>query len=446
MRAAERRRQEAVLALLVLAAYAASLSAPVFYDDAVHVLRHPLNAAPLGATLRALVSRDYFALAAERTCQPFVTLLHRLLWDAPRAYRLLGFALHAFNAALVLRVGRRLVAPRAAFLGAALFALYPPLADAVFFSSFKGHLIACAFSLLTLDAWLEGKTWRVAAFYALALLSKESGMAAAGLCALAWACLGRPRMRAAWAALAAETALYLSYRFAWLHPPPAFPETFARPVLASLAWALRTLVWPWPQCLERALAGGPWVWTTVAAFAAAAWALRARPQRLLLLLAAAAAYGPFLHLVAFANVSPVADRYLYLPAAAFFLLAADLLPAPACAAVLLAFGVSTARRAALYRDPHALFAQTAACAPANPRARFLFGASCLERGENERAEEQLRAGLALRESAGFHALLGEALWREGRKDEAREHFLRARALDPGWAARFPEQARRLEPR
>ncbi|MDD5302865.1 MAG: tetratricopeptide repeat protein, partial [Elusimicrobia bacterium] len=218
---------------------------------------------------------------------------------------------------------------------------------------------------------------------------------------------------------------------------------------ASLAWYLRMLVWPWPLCLDRTLVQGAWVWAALPGYAGAAWALRRRPRELWLLLWIVAASAPFLHFIAFANFSPVADRYLYLPVAGFCLLLAQLSGRSGLGALCAVFTVwsgVTAARNGLYRSERAIFAQTSACAPSNPRAQSLYGLACLRDGDPAGGEEAFRNALRLRESAGAHTLLGESLFQQGKFPEALGHYRRARDLDPEWAVHYPGAAERLRSR
>ncbi|MEQ1919485.1 MAG: tetratricopeptide repeat protein [Elusimicrobiota bacterium] len=448
----------ALLALVCALLYGMTLAAPLIYDDVTNVRDNPLWAFSGFQMLVAALSRDYFALTLERTYQPLVTLFHFVTHDNPLVYRVTGLLLHAFNGWLVLRVGLRLGQERrAALLAALLFCAYPASTEAVNISSFKGHLLGFSFGLLALEAWLvylEKGTARilavVAALYGAALFSKETSLAAGLLCAAAWLCLNRRRERlAGMAVLAGVSAAYLAWRFLWLRPAAGFTEVFRYSPPASLAWYLRMLVWPWPLCLERAVGPGAWTWAALAGYAAGIWMLRRRPRELWLAAWIGLALTPFLHFIAFANFSPVADRYLYLPVAGFCLLLAQLSKRSALAALcglLAVWGGVTARRNGLYRSERSIFEQTSACAPSNPRAQSLYGLACLRDGDPAAGEAAFRRVLRLRESAGAHTLLGEALFQQGKVDDARGHYRRALALDPEWAAHYPGAADRLKNR
>lgn len=444
-----------VLTLACALLYGMTLAAPLIYDDVANVRDNPLWTLSALQIFAAAFSRDYFAMTLERTYQPLVTLFHFITHDSPLVYRSAGLLLHAFNAWLVLRVALRLGQERrAALLAALLFCAFPPSTEAVNLSSFKGHLLGFSFGLLALEAWLvylETGAARVlaavAALYAAALFSKETALAVGLLCASAWLCLSRRRERlTGLAALGAVSAAYLAWRFLWLRPPAAFAEFFRYSPAASLAWYLRTLVWPWPLCLEHAPWRGLGVWAALAGYAAAAWTLRRWPRELWLLLWIGVATAPFLHFIAFANFSPVADRYLYLPAAGFCLLLTQLSTRAAftgLCGLLAVWGGVTATRNGLYRSEKGIFAQTSACAPSNPRAQSLYGLACMRDGDPSAGEAAFRNALRLRESPGAYTLLGEALFQQGKAGEAREQYRRAKALDPDWAAHYPGAAERL---
>jgi hypothetical protein len=399
-----------------------TLTAPVFYDDLSHIQNAPLLGKSWGEVWAAVLGRRYFELASERTYQPLVTLLHHLTGARPLLYRGLGLAVHALNAFVVWRLARRLTGARAAWLAALLFCAFPASTETVFFASFHGHLLACAGTLLALEAWLDyladrgqRPLARSLLWLTLALCAKETGVTAAALCGLAWLLRGRPRRSIpGLAALAGLCGLYLAWRFLALNPPPAFPGTFARPTLDSLAWYARALVWPWPLCLERQLPASPALGALVlAGLAAAGWAWRRKAGRLFLLAWLPLALLPFLHLIAFANLSPVADRYLYLAAAGWCLLLADVGASrggeAALALLLTVWGGMTAARNGLFRDERGFFEQTAQCAPDHPRAHYLCGLARLKDGDPRGAAVAFLRAHTLWPSDGSRQLVEKAL-------------------------------------
>jgi hypothetical protein len=369
---------------------------------------NPAFARPFGEFLAGLFSRDYFAFVQERTYQPLVTLFHWFTHGAPLAYRLAGLALHAANAALVYAIARRLLKrDRAALLAAALFAFFPAHTEALNFSAFKGHALAAAFIMATVLAFMEKRAAAAAGFFALALLSKETGLVALLLCAAH----ERGKLRRL-APLAAIGAAYLALRFVWLAPPPAFPSGFARPVVESFGFYVRMLALPWPLCLERTLPAAPLLYAWAAVFVLGVWAWRRSREALFFLAWIVAGLLPVLHLIPFANVTPVADRYLYLPAAGFALLLAGLYGKTArgerlLAGVLVAWASLTAARNLDYRSERALFEQTADRAPDNPRAQFLVANARFHDKDYAAARRGYERVLALTESPGARAALAE---------------------------------------
>ena len=383
------------LATAVALIYASTLTAPVFGDDRVFVEGSAFLQAPPLEFLRGLFSRDYLALTGEGTYQPLTTLFHYLTHGRPALYRAAGILLHAVNAGLVYRVALRLkAAPVPAFLAALLFALFPAHAETLIISSFKGNLLAFAFSFGALLCWIraveDGSRGALAgafAFFALALASKETGLLAPAILG-GWSLLfsrgKRPDLqRRAGLGFALASACYLLWRFRGLDtgPMPGAPHS---PSLL-FGWYVKTLLWPHPLCRERLAPEGLRWHALTALFALAAWSARRRPAVLFGLLVLALGLLPFLHRAQYYMDSPVADRYLYLSAAGFSLALALASSGPAATAALattaLVWGGLAARRNVLYRDTRALYEQTAACAPYHFKAWGVLAQSQLASGE-----------------------------------------------------------------
>ncbi len=428
-----------------------TLPAPVFLDDWSYVVKNPLLRAPWDGFRRALLSRDYFAYTGERTWQPLVTLLH---WAcrAPAELRLIGIGLHAANALLLRAVARRLGASeKTATAAAALWLVFPFHAEALFLSSFKGHLLAAASALAALYAWeraTAGETadrrWLAASWAALALglLGKETAVVGPALIGLR-VLLGDARRRAQRLRLlaghAALCAVYLVWRFGVLRPAPALAFPAPRRPLASLGWYLLGLAKPWPACLARSLPPGAWPAVLVLPFAGLVWAARRRPLALYGLLWIPVALLPFLGFVAFAGYSPVADRYLYLASAGACLALADLLAETRATLALAVLGAAwaglLARRNGEFRDLPGVCAQTAACAPDNPLALALWGEERLTERDYGAAREALERAVALSpKDPDILNNLGLARFGAGDKEGARDAFARAVAVRPATGA------------
>ncbi|MCM2303667.1 MAG: hypothetical protein NDJ72_03135 [Elusimicrobia bacterium] len=250
-------------------------------------------------------------------------------------------------------------------------------------------------------------------FLSLGLLSKESALVAVPLSFLYVVLFARdamPRLKPLAFAVAAICAVYLTFRFGVLSPPRAFPRRFDYASLESFAFYLRTLAVPYPLCLERTLPSGPFWIFWLGAFAAAAGVLRRSKESLFALAWIAVCLAPVLHLVPFANVTPVADRYLYLPAAGLSLLLALRLGRSArgeyvLAGVLVVWAGIAVQRNLTYRSTRALFEQTASCAPGNARAQFLLGMICFQEKDYAASRAAYERVLALTDSPGARAAL-----------------------------------------
>lgn len=416
------KRGSAALAGAIALIYAPALRSPVIYDDAWHVRDNPAFRLPLGEFLSGLFSRDYFAFANERTYQPLVTLFHYATHDHPFIYRAFGLGIHFLNAVLLYRVALALNAGRRpAIFATILFAFFPASTELLNFSSFKGHLFAaaCIFAVLLsvirycADTSKTSLPLNAFLFLILGLFSKESALVAVPLSIAYIALFSDPRrMKSLALGASAICTAYLFLRFAVLTSPRAFPRTFDHSSLESLAFYLRTLAVPYPLCLERTLPQGPWWILWLGLFACLAVYLRRSKENLFALSWIPVALLPFLHLIPFSNVSPVADRYLYLPAAGLCILLGRLAGrssrgAASLGAVLVVWAGIAAARNLTYRSTRALFEQTASCAPLNARAHFLLGMICFQEKDYPAARAAYQRVLALTESPGARAALAD---------------------------------------
>ncbi|MFZ5874781.1 MAG: tetratricopeptide repeat protein [Nitrospirota bacterium] len=185
-------------------------------------------------------------------------------------------------------------------------------------------------------------------------------------------------------------------------------------------------------------------WAVIgAAIAWAVWALSHAP------LAAFGTLWFFLNLAIESSIIPldlVFEHRLYLPSMGMALLAIvageafrqrvtrrayRFLPTVACVLLALTWTAWTVDRNRMWKTEFSLWADTAAKAPANPRALTLLGVAYTDRGEPDKAYEAFQA--AIRANPDFHdahANLGSALIARADLNGALEAFTRARALDP----------------
>lgn len=465
----------AVAALLaaVLAAHGPSLSGAFLWDDLELAVD---NAALHGADGPARI----WSGRAGPEYGPLTQLLwrdeRRLFGPQPLGWRAVNLGLHAASALVLWAVLARLRLAGAG-VAAAAWALHPLTVATTGWVSETKNTLCQLFAGLTAWAWLA---WRGRA----ARGGPTALLAAATLCAFAACLLAKPTL----VALPLVLLLLDWWRAGAL---PAREARAAAPLLLlSLAAGLMTLkvqyahalgagVLEGTPALERLLVSAraawsyagkallpvnlsaidprwnvdparPLDWLPLAALLALlvlAWRARAGAGRAVL--AAAGAFllllAPVLGLLpkAYDAIAPVADHFAYaalvVPVAAVTALVAararDARPATRAALAalpLLALGLSSSQRAALYRDPEALFGDVLRRHPDAWMAHQLVGTLQARAGELDAAESHLRRAAELHGAfPDAHAALAAVLLDAGRADEAEAELRRALELEPG---------------
>jgi hypothetical protein len=140
----------AILAGLIVAAYAWSLRGEFLWDDDLHITANPTIIGPLGlkeiwTTARA----NYFPLVLTN-----FWVQHALWGLAPFGYHAVTIACHALCAVLLWRVLLALRVP-GAWLGAALWALHPVQVESVAWISELKNTQSGIFFLLSIWCWLK---------------------------------------------------------------------------------------------------------------------------------------------------------------------------------------------------------------------------------------------------------------------------------------------------
>ncbi|MBI5629928.1 MAG: tetratricopeptide repeat protein [Elusimicrobia bacterium] len=411
---------------VVAVAFAFLVQAPFVYDDLRYVLGNPLVTGPWPGW-KTLLLRPDPSLAYE----PLIALEHRILYSwagaQPWIYRGSSLVLHAANACLLLALLRRWPGDKSlAFWGALLFALYPAHVEVLALSTFKTHLEVALAALLVLNILEDEKALSAAvlaacwALFAFALLCKETALLIPLLAAAAGGKSKKPvpdaRLWAGWGVIASA---YVALRLGPAPRPlePLMGGSLGRHALTSGKiglWLASQFPLPWNPGLEHSLAPvGPWpsleALLIPAGLGACAMMAAALLRKDHLLGKAAALMSlsllPFLNIIPLFNFSLVADRYLYLASAGFFLLLVrfcSLIKADrrtyapiALGALAFLYAAMDWRRSSLFLDPLELWKQTALAAPRNPRARAALGAECLKRGLYPEAEAELKEALAL---------------------------------------------------
>ena len=457
----------AAIATLVFACYFPALSGAFILDDANYV-ENPLIAAPDGL-LGIWLTRgfeDYYAFT-----HTTFWIEWRLWGENTTGYHAVNLVLHILNALLVWKLLGRLRVP-GAFAAAVLFALHPVNVQAVAWISQRKTLLAGAFVLASLLAWLkfdDGGRRRlewygvVLGAFTLALLSKISAAVLPVLILLVvWWRRGRVEARDLWpvAPLLALALLFGINGIAYeqLNPVSA-PDAPTDASFAGRTAAVGYAIWFylekafWPSGLTFLYphweldASSPLAFAPIAAFAvllAAAWWRRDAGGRAAFaaLVWFAVGLAPILGYLDFGHLrfSPVADHHQYLSLVAVCGLAGcigarapKVLGVSALGAVAIAWFALTYHQAGLYHSPETIYLDTLAKNPGSWRARNNLGSFYLRRGDFESARESYAAALRIGGDVDTHANLGLARLAQDDLEGALQNYRDALAIDPDHA-------------
>ncbi len=348
----------AALCALTALPYANTFDAGFVFDSRAIILDDPRIRAVSAANIRAIAGQSYWGSTLESPLyRPATTSSFLVNYavlgnrERPAGYHAVNLLLHVCNVLLVFAIGLRLAgAMWAAAAVAALWAVHPLLTEAVTNLVGRADLLAGLGVLGAFYAYLRsGESRRrvrwltlSVASTALAVFSKESGVAAIGIIVLYDLLLRRPaipiaRLVPAWVLLSSPLALFLVMRAAI---PTAGASEFAfvdNPISGAGYWTglvtalsvsgryLWLLAWPSALSPDYSYAQVPifdgrqqeWLaLLTVAAAGLAVWWM-GRANRLVLFLAAAAvvAFLPVSNLF-FPTGTIMAERLMYLPASA----------------------------------------------------------------------------------------------------------------------------------
>jgi protein O-mannosyl-transferase len=176
-----------VVAAISIAIYWSALGAGFVGDD--FMILHRLRALSGPADAVRFFRSEFFEYY-----RPLGFISHAVDWaiagQNARQFHLTNVLIHAFNAVIVLLIGRAL-SPRSASgpLAALLFALHPSNTEAVVWMSARFDLLATCFGLAAV-CWMvrdwKGTPWLPALIFLPALLSKEAAVALP-LAAAGWA-------------------------------------------------------------------------------------------------------------------------------------------------------------------------------------------------------------------------------------------------------------------
>jgi protein O-mannosyl-transferase len=463
-----------LLAVVTVLVYQPVWQAGFIWDDDVYVTGNKLLTAPDGLR-RIWLSKDspsqYFPLV-------YTTFrLEHAVWGVrPAGYHWVNLLLHAANALLVWRLLRRLAVP-GAWLAAALFALHPVQVETVAWVTERKNVLSLFFVLLALLAWVEftddqiKRPWRfyglALAAYALALFSKTTACTMpAALLLILW--LKQKRIeRARIAQLLPFVALGLVMGLVTMwwerHHIGTAGQEFAIGPLKRILIASHA-VWFY---------AGKLLWPADLAFSYPRWFVDVRDPLAYAWLAAGCLFGGAVYfsrrffgrsvevavLFFAATLSPtlgfimlytfrytfVADHYQYVACIGLLALAAagittalnsfgkrrSFLEPVICGILMLVLGALTWHQARAYRDPETLWRDTVAKNPDSWLAQSNLGRYLMRQGRFQEAMDHYREALRISPNdVDSLVSVGNALFGQGHEDEAADYYRRALQSNP----------------
>jgi protein O-mannosyl-transferase len=436
--AASRRWQDglvaAFLAILTIATYGNGLRNGFVWDDERLIVNNPAtqDLAQLG---RVLLSPDEVAPYYRPLNRASYLFDHALFGMNPTGFHGVNILLHAAAVALLYALARRVDSGHrlAAVAAAALLAVHPINTEAVDFITARNNLFALVFSLaalwLYLVAWGNTRlawAWASGGALFLALLSKEQGGMTLGVIAAVSAlapAIGLDKRPArwvvrSWAPHAAAAAIYVGMRVVSLRgaaagPAATSPDLGAR-LLLDLAIVPRyaqLLAFPRDLTVFHDVGPTAWAswtvlftWAGLAAIGALVWRHRDA------LVVAGCTWLVF-HALPAANLvaipsSPMAERYLYVPAAGLWLVVGSIFARvlaprlgqaaiPAGVLVIAALSMRAGLRNADWKNDVTLFRAAVATSPGSATARFNLGNSLRDDGDLAGARREWEAAVRI---------------------------------------------------
>jgi protein O-mannosyl-transferase len=410
-------REKFLLWLAALAAFGGCIFAAFEFDDFSLFSRSPVM----------LPARWIDCFRQTRPLTELTFWINNALFGrSPISWHVVDLILHLLVVALVWDVLRKLIGDRAAFIAAAIFAVHPMMTEPVAYVFARATLLAALFSLLAMRAWIGGRFWVAAIWFAVAMLAKEECAALPLLLILLPKQSRDHRERYPFVAMLL-IALSIGLRTLIAAASIQGSGVGAHAGISPLAYLesqgvviwryLRLFAIPWGFSIDPSLTRPPlWIailaWISLAAvclvpFRGRFWFLMG-----LLLLAPSSSILPAADLAA--------DRRMYLPMIAFCACAGILLqPVDRRAIVAIVLGVIaiSIRYSILWTRPAALWSEATRLAPHAVRPRIQLARALppeqalevLKDGDEPSATERGRLFLTLGRPADALSAFGRAL-------------------------------------
>jgi tetratricopeptide (TPR) repeat protein len=469
-----------LLIAFVFIAYAPVFHAGFIWDDESHLTQNPCIVGPLGLKEIWTSTRAVYYPLVLTT----FWLLHKIVGLHPLPYHILNVLLHAASAILLWRVLRQL-GISGAWLGAALWALHPVMAQSVAWVTELKNTQSCLFYLLSIFCFLNWdkqsrKTQtRVRsslmfglsiACFVLATLSKPSVVMLPAALAL---CIWWRQRRVRWhdvmplspfvviSVLASAWTIW-EQRFHANAVGPEWAQTWPeRLIIAGRAvwFYLAKLFWPdplvfiYPRWEIHSAQYLPLLAATAGLIVL--WLLPGKAGRAVFFAAAYYVVSLFPVLgffnVYFFRYSFVSDHFQYLASMGPLALvgaamteACNRLAVPAslarsvvflrlglCSLLLLLVASLTWQQTAVYHDLMTLYTRTLAKNPGCWMAHYNLGIVLVDHGDSDQAITHYRRAIALRPGyAEAHYNLGRLLAEKGEFNDAIDHYEAALAINP----------------
>jgi tetratricopeptide (TPR) repeat protein len=364
-----------------------------------------------------------------------------------------------------------------------IWLVHPLQTESVTFTVQRGESLMSLFYLLTLycmirsDGASQGNLWKIGAVVSCVLgMGCKPVMATAPLVTLLY---DRAFLAKSWCDVMQRRGwLYAGLAATWLLLPPLLvnaptewetsagfefkgipPLQYARMESVAILRYLRLAFWPHPLCLDygwgfqwQAIAQAghvlPDLMVVLALLAGTVWAWNRNPSLgflgawFFLILAPTSSFIPI--------ADPIAEHRMYLPLAAVvtamvfvafvfgqrFLRnhSGSVLRCVACGFVVVPLAVLTIQRNRDYISAVAIWDDTLAKRPQNPRAHYNLGIALAQTGRTEEFIRQYEQALRLKpDFAGTLLALGVALEKLGRSGDAIQHYEEALRINPDYA-------------
>jgi Flp pilus assembly protein TadD len=356
--------------------------------------------------------------------------LERTAGITPASAHVLNLVLHASCAALIYLLVSRYTAAWAAVLATLFWAIHPLRVEVVAWASAMPYSLALLFAVLSMLAWVHGRSWTAVGLFAASLLARPIAF----VLPVIWAVVG-PTIGRAEAGLHEKSARFNMQSWKPIVAGLALALTAAMAESSARLTASLDEFGPGPRLTLAASAPWRYLWRTVAPFnltpldplaltprtdigaialglagialvSAAAWHWR-RQQPVLAFswFAYVAFLSPAMGIVP-SGLQATADRYTYLPAVALSLAAAALASATLktrayewrgglAGIFVVFFGLLTWHQAGYWRDSVALWTRAVDVDARNDVALYNLGTALDEAGRTNEALARYEQVLAL---------------------------------------------------